>query len=243
MTERAASLDDATMNVGLLLESAQTHQKLAEGQLERLREHTRDLDGVVRDEIRRTLVEELRALTAEAARATEALQKIRGTGAARRRLEPRGRGSLYRRCNLHRTLDAAIGHRNRRFAHETRRTRVKSHQARTARRPYRLAPLWRCSAPLCPGGSQGAHLWRQSRLRRDRRVLICMNPVVLTAMLTSSVALGVLLFEPWRQGGREFHKRGVLIADGAPMQRRSAHRKRVALGIAHVGRRCHSAGR
>lgn len=84
MTERAASLDDATMNVGLLLESAQTHQKLAEGQLERLREHTRDLDGVVRDEIRRTLVEELRALTAEAARATEALQKIRGTGRLRR---------------------------------------------------------------------------------------------------------------------------------------------------------------
>jgi len=83
VTERAASLDDATMKVGLLLESAQTHQKLAEGQLERLREHTRDLDGVVRDEIRRTLVEELRALTAEAARATQALQKIRGAGRLR----------------------------------------------------------------------------------------------------------------------------------------------------------------
>lgn len=83
MSERASSLDDATMRVGLLMESAQTHQKLAEGQLEKLRVHTRDLDGVVRDEIRRTLVEELRALTAEAARATQALQKIRGAGRLR----------------------------------------------------------------------------------------------------------------------------------------------------------------
>jgi hypothetical protein len=83
MTERSATLDDATMKVGLLMESAQAHQKLAEGQLERLRAHTQDLDSVVRDEIRRTLVEELRALTAEAARATQALQKIRGAGVLR----------------------------------------------------------------------------------------------------------------------------------------------------------------
>jgi hypothetical protein len=79
VTERAA-LDDATMKVGLLMESAQAHQKLAEGQLERLRAHTQDLDSVVRDEIRRTLVEEMRALTAEATRATRALQKIQGAG-------------------------------------------------------------------------------------------------------------------------------------------------------------------
>jgi hypothetical protein len=83
MTERAATLDDATMKVGLLMESAQAHQKLAEGQLERLRAHTRDLDSVVRDEIRRTLVEELRALTAETTRATRALQKIRGASRLR----------------------------------------------------------------------------------------------------------------------------------------------------------------
>lgn len=83
MTERAATLDDATMKVGLLMESAQAHQKLAEGQLERLRVHTQDLDSVVRDEIRRTLVEELRALTAEATRATRAFEKIRGAGSHR----------------------------------------------------------------------------------------------------------------------------------------------------------------
>ncbi|HEY2463556.1 MAG TPA: hypothetical protein VGI32_05820 [Steroidobacteraceae bacterium] len=80
MSERTTALDDATLKVGLLMESAQAHQKLAEGQLERLRVHTQDLDSVVRDEIRRTLVEELQALTAEAARATRALQKIKGSG-------------------------------------------------------------------------------------------------------------------------------------------------------------------
>jgi hypothetical protein len=65
------------------MESAQAHQKLAEGQLEKLRAHTQDLDSVVRDEIRRTLAEELRALTAEATRATRALQKIRGAARLR----------------------------------------------------------------------------------------------------------------------------------------------------------------
>ena len=64
MTE-AAAVDDATMKFGLLMESAQTHQKMAETHLERLRAHTEDLDGVVREEIRRTLVEELAELTAE----------------------------------------------------------------------------------------------------------------------------------------------------------------------------------
>jgi hypothetical protein len=82
MSDRGA-VDDATMKVGLLMESAQVHQKLAEGQLEKLRAHTQDLDAVVRDEIRRTLVEELQMLTAETARATSALQKLRN-GTARR---------------------------------------------------------------------------------------------------------------------------------------------------------------
>jgi len=65
------------MAFGLLMESAQAHQKLAENQLQKLRDHTRDLDGVVRDEIRRTLVDELQMLTVETARAIGALQKIK----------------------------------------------------------------------------------------------------------------------------------------------------------------------
>ena len=84
MTDRAAVADDATMKFGLLMESAQAHQKLAETQLDKLRAHTQDLDSVVRDEIRRTLVEELQMLTAETARATRALQKVRrGAGLQR----------------------------------------------------------------------------------------------------------------------------------------------------------------
>ena len=73
----AATLDEKTMAFGLLMESAQAHQKLAETQLEKLRDHTRDIDGVVRDEIRRTLVDELQMLTVETARAIGALEKMR----------------------------------------------------------------------------------------------------------------------------------------------------------------------
>jgi hypothetical protein len=83
VSDRAPVLDDATMKFGLLLESAQAHQKLAESQLESLRAHTQDLDGVVRDEIRRTLIEEMQMLTAESRRAIQALQRIRHGAAVR----------------------------------------------------------------------------------------------------------------------------------------------------------------
>jgi len=77
MSESAAGIDDSTMKFGLLMESAQAHQRLAESQLEKLRAHTQDLDSVVRDEIRRTLIDELQLLTAETTRATQALQRVR----------------------------------------------------------------------------------------------------------------------------------------------------------------------
>lgn len=77
MSERAEPLDAETLKIGLLMESAQSHQKLAEAHLEKLKAHTRDLDGVVRDEIRRTLVAELQALTAETERASRALSAMR----------------------------------------------------------------------------------------------------------------------------------------------------------------------
>jgi hypothetical protein len=83
MTDRAPALDDTTMKFGLLMESAQAHQKLAESQLEKLRAHTQDLDGVVREEIRRTLIEEMQMLTAESRRAIQVLQRIRRGAAAR----------------------------------------------------------------------------------------------------------------------------------------------------------------
>ena len=77
MNDRAPPLDDTTMKFGLLMESAQAHQKLAETHLEKLRTHTQDLDGVVREEIRRTLIEELQELTAEARRAVQALHDMK----------------------------------------------------------------------------------------------------------------------------------------------------------------------
>src|SRR5271167_1969473 len=77
MSERALGVDDATMKVGLLMESAQTHQKIAEAHLEKLRAHTQELDGVVREEIRRTLIEELQELTTESTRAAQALHGMK----------------------------------------------------------------------------------------------------------------------------------------------------------------------
>src|SRR5580658_1795165 len=77
MDSRGQAMDEASMKFGLLMESAQAHQKLAETHLDKLRAHTQDLDGVVRDEIRRTLIEELQMLTAESRRAAEVLRRIR----------------------------------------------------------------------------------------------------------------------------------------------------------------------
>ena len=71
------AVDEHTMKFGLLMESAQAHQKLAEAHLEKLRAHTQDLDGVVRDEIRRTLVDELQSVTAEIERAARALRAMK----------------------------------------------------------------------------------------------------------------------------------------------------------------------
>ncbi len=69
--------DDDTMKFGLLMESAQAHQRMAELHLEKLRAHTQDLDDVVRDEIRRTLIDELKSLTAESERASQALRSMK----------------------------------------------------------------------------------------------------------------------------------------------------------------------
>jgi hypothetical protein len=83
MSDHPPSVDDSTMKFGLLMESAQAHQKLAETHLEELRAHTRELDGVVRDEIKRTLIEELQMLSVESKRATEALRRMRRSASVR----------------------------------------------------------------------------------------------------------------------------------------------------------------
>jgi hypothetical protein len=64
------------MNLGLLMEIAQTHQRLAGATLQQLENHTRALDAVVRAEVRRTLIDELQAVHVEAKRAAEALRRV-----------------------------------------------------------------------------------------------------------------------------------------------------------------------
>jgi hypothetical protein len=83
MSATAPPLDETTVKFGLLMESAQAHQHLAETHLEKLRAHVQDLDGVVREEIRRTLVEELQALTAETHGATQALRSMKRSASLR----------------------------------------------------------------------------------------------------------------------------------------------------------------
>jgi len=70
-------VNDETIKCGLLMEAAQTQQALVDAALEKLKTHTQDLDAVVREEIRRTLVDELQVLSAESRNATQALRALR----------------------------------------------------------------------------------------------------------------------------------------------------------------------
>jgi len=53
------------------------HQQSAEDSLSQLKTHTQGIDDIVRDEIRRTMVEEFLGLGEECKRATQALQSIK----------------------------------------------------------------------------------------------------------------------------------------------------------------------
>jgi hypothetical protein len=75
MTE--AVTNDEAMRFGLLMEAAQAQQRLGEASLERLAAHTRDLEAIVRDEVRRTIAEELGNIAGESRRAAESLQRLR----------------------------------------------------------------------------------------------------------------------------------------------------------------------
>ena len=72
----AAPMEDETLKVGLLMEAAQAQQALAATTLDRLREHTAGLDAIVREEIRGTLIEELRALGEDSQQAAAALRRL-----------------------------------------------------------------------------------------------------------------------------------------------------------------------
>jgi len=70
-------MDDSAMKLGLLLESAHAHQTLAETALEKLKAHAGELGNIARDEIRATLIEELRALDDDSRQAAETLRRLR----------------------------------------------------------------------------------------------------------------------------------------------------------------------
>ncbi|HEX3843740.1 MAG TPA: hypothetical protein VHV80_05225 [Steroidobacteraceae bacterium] len=72
-----AGLSNEAMKLGLLMEAAQAQQQLSQESLDRLSVHTRDLDVMVRDEVRRTVAEALGNVASESRRATESLQRMR----------------------------------------------------------------------------------------------------------------------------------------------------------------------
>jgi hypothetical protein len=72
-----ASMDQDSVKLGLLMETAQTHQKLAETAIEKLNQHILSLEVVTRDQIRHALVDALNAVHVEAQRAADALQKVK----------------------------------------------------------------------------------------------------------------------------------------------------------------------
>jgi hypothetical protein len=69
-------VDPETMKIGLLLETAQNHQDLADDTLKRLHAHAQGLDGVVRDEVRRALIAELGELVDQSTQAAHALRVL-----------------------------------------------------------------------------------------------------------------------------------------------------------------------
>jgi len=71
------------MKAGLLMEAAHAQQSAVAGTLDRLREHAAGLDGVVREEIRATLLEELQALACDTQAACHALQRLKRAASLR----------------------------------------------------------------------------------------------------------------------------------------------------------------
>jgi hypothetical protein len=76
-------MDQDSVKLGLLMETAEHQQKLAEAALGKLNEQTQGLEAVVRDQIRRAIVEELKSVQVETQRAVEALQRVKRAANAR----------------------------------------------------------------------------------------------------------------------------------------------------------------
>ena len=76
-------MEDTTMQLGLLMEAAQAHQKAAESSLRKLKSAVNELAGVVREEVHRVVLEELESLSADGKRAADAIREARRAANAR----------------------------------------------------------------------------------------------------------------------------------------------------------------
>ena len=65
------------MKLGLLVEAAERHQKLAEAAIAKLDKQTQGLRSAVADEVRQAVGEQMKFVQADAQRAVEALQKVK----------------------------------------------------------------------------------------------------------------------------------------------------------------------
>jgi hypothetical protein len=70
-------MDNESVKLGLLMETAQSHQKIVEALLEKLKAHTQGLDALVGNQIRQVVVEEFRTVRAESEDAVSALQVLK----------------------------------------------------------------------------------------------------------------------------------------------------------------------
>ena len=77
------SMDQGSIRLGLLMETAQSHQKLAEKAIEKLNEHTEALQAAVTDQLRLVFREEFKAVQAEIDGAIRALRALRRAANAR----------------------------------------------------------------------------------------------------------------------------------------------------------------
>jgi len=76
-------MDDKTVKIGLLMETAHAQQATIEQSLDALRAHVRGLDQVVRDEVRDAVIAELRDVGSAAIAAQQALRAIARTAGRR----------------------------------------------------------------------------------------------------------------------------------------------------------------
>jgi hypothetical protein len=76
-------MDQDSVKLGLLIETAERHQKLAAAAITTLSEQTQGLEAMVRDQIRRAVVEEMKTVRAETQSAVEALQSVKRAANAR----------------------------------------------------------------------------------------------------------------------------------------------------------------